>query len=362
MLGWDVASWEMGKNEMPIRNKRAPTLADVAREARVSLKTASRVLNGASNVRQEKVSKVQAVMARLGYRPNELARSLMTRKSGTIGIIVANLANPFVIEVIKAVQQVARANGYVLIITSSEGQPEVESAEIESLVRRRIDGLIIAPASSGPRLSSHLLPANIPTVTFDQLVRGTDFDSVIITNRQSASEATKHMIAHGYRRIVAVGTRPYLYTSKERVAGYRRSMAQSGLEARECFVKHESLLTAKWLEEEMFRGETAEAIFSLNWVTTQHVLRGLRDLGISAGRDIALISFDDFDLGEMLTPGLSVVQQPSDSLGRESARLLFERLKGDHALPSRRIVLQARLVIRQSCGCGVGGSLVAGPP
>ena len=342
---------------MRIRSKQAPTLADVAREARVSLKTASRVLNGASNVRQEKVTKVRAVMTRLGYRPNELARSLMTRKSGAIGIIVANLANPFVIEVIKAVQQVARANGYVLIITSSEGQPEVESAEIESLVRRRIDGLIIAPASSGPRLSSSVLPANIPVVTFDQLVRSSVFDSVIITNRQSSSDATQHMIAHGYRRIVAVGTRPHLYTSKERIAGYRRRMAQANLKPRECFVKHESFLTAKWLEEEVVRGHAADAIFSLNWVTTQHVLRGLRDLGIFAGRDIPLISFDDFDLGDMLTPGLSVVQQPSDSLGRESARLLFERLKGDHAQPFRRIVLPARLVIRESCGCRGGGTL-----
>ncbi len=301
-------------------------------------------------------------MTRLGYRPNELARSLMTRKSGAIGIIVANLANPFIIEVIKAVQQVARANGYVLIITSSEGQPEVECAEIESLVRRRIDGLIVAPASNGPRFSNNLLPANIPVVTFDQLVRGSVFDSVIITNRQSAAEATQHMISHGYQRIVAVGTRPNLYTSKERIAGYRRSMAQSNLKPRECFVKHESLLTADWLEEEVVRGFAADAIFSLNWVTTQHVLRGFRDLGIFAGRDIPLISFDDFDLGDMLTPGLSVVQQPSDSLGRESARLLFDRLKGDHAQPSRRIVLPARLVIRESCGCQGGSALGACTP
>ncbi len=336
---------------MTIRKQRAPTLEDVAREARVSLKTASRVLNGSENVRKEKVTKVRAAMARLGYRPNELARSLMTRKSGAIGIVVANLANPFVIKVIKEVQEVARSNGYVVIITSSEGQPEVERSEIESLVRRQIDGLIIAPATTGWKHLSPILPMHIPVVTFDQLIRGSNLDSVIITNRQSAAEATQHMLDHGFRRVVAIGTRPHLYTSRERVAGYRKSMTQANLKPRECLVAHESLLTAKWLEAEVLGEHAADAIFSLNWVSTQRVLRGLRDLGIRGGQDIPLLSFDDFDLGDVLTPGLSVVQQPSDLLGRESARLLFERLKGDGVQPSRRILLPARLVIRESCGC-----------
>lgn len=336
---------------MAAGKSQAPRLLDVAREARVSLKTASRVLNESPNVSKVKKKKVLAVMARLGYRPNELARSLMTRRSSAIGIIVANLSNPFVINVIKEVQEFARSAGYVVIVTSSGGRPDVERSEIESLVRRQIDGLIIAPADTRQFTFGDLLPANLPVVTFDQLVKRANFDSVTITNRQSAREATEHLIDHGYRKIVAIGTRPHLFTSKERVAGYRQSMIKSLLDPLPCLVKHESLITKEWLDREVIRLHAAEAIFSLNWVSTVHVLRALEEMGKKVGLDLPLISFDDFILGDVLFPKLSVVQQPSEMLGRESARLLFARLNGDGKQSPHAVVLPARLVIRESCGC-----------
>ncbi|MGH9598785.1 MAG: substrate-binding domain-containing protein [Terracidiphilus sp.] len=274
----------------------------------------------------------------------------MTRRSAAVGIVVANLANPFVIDVIKEAQEVARSNGYVVTVTSSGGDADVERAEIETLVRRQIDGLMIAPADSRRDTLSDALPAGLPVVTFDNQIRGACFDSVTITNRSSASEATEHMLSHGYRRIVAIGARPNLYTSRERAAGYRKAMSQSSLEPKTCLVKHESQLTAKWLDR-VLRRHAADAVFSLNWVSTLHVLRGLRELGLKTGQDIPLISFDDFDLGDLLAPRLSVVQQPSELLGHESSRLLFERLNGQGTQPSRLVVLPARLVIRESCGC-----------
>jgi len=334
-----------------MKRNQAPTLADVAREAHVSLKTASRVLNESANVRPEKVLKVRAVMARLRYRPNEVARSLMTRKSSAIGMIVANLSNPFITRVIKEVQEVARTNGYVVVVTSSGGRADVEKSEIESLVRRQIDGLIIAPAESRRDTFSSALPSDLPLVTLDQHVRGAHFDSVTITNRRSACEVTRHMLGHGFRNIVAIGTRPYLYTSGERVAGYRETMSQSSFEPKPCLVEHEGLLTAEWLKNVILRKPAAEAVFSLNWISTLYVLRGLRELGVKVGPDVPLISFDDFDLGDLLSPRLTVIQQPSEMLGRESARLLFERLNGDETESPRKVILPARLVIRESCGC-----------
>lgn len=335
---------------MAIKRTHAPTLADVAREARVSLMTASRVLNGSSKVREEKVIKVQAAIARLGYRPNELARSLMTRRSSAIGMVVANLFNPFIVSVIKEVQQLARSKGYVVIVTSSGGDPNVERFEIEDLVRRQIDGIVIAPADSRRDTLSSFLPAKLPVVTIDNQIRGADFDSVSITNRPSAREATQHMLGHGFRRIVGIGTRPDMYTSKERVAGFREAMSQSGFAPVVSLVKHESLLTPQWIGETL-RRHSADAVFSLNWVSTLHVLRALRELGLKIGTDMPVLCFDDFDLGDVLAPRLSVVQQPSELLGRESAALLFERLTGSASEHPRRVVLPARLVIRESCGC-----------
>ncbi|HMH13664.1 MAG TPA: LacI family DNA-binding transcriptional regulator [Edaphobacter sp.] len=335
---------------MAIRKSQAPTLVDVAREAGVSLKTASRVLNRSDNVSEEKATSIRAAMERLGYRPNELARGLKAKRSAAIGMIVPNLSDPFTANAVRAVQEVARANGYVVIFASSGGDVSVERSEIESLVGRQIDGLVIAPADSRKDSFSDIIPVGVHVVTFDQLLRDVERDSVTITNRRSAQEATQHLTGHGWRRIVAIGARGYLYTCKERIVGYRAAMKKASLQSRVCLVEHESLLTAEWLADEVFGVQDADAIFTMNWVCTMLTLRGLRQLGKIAGQDIPLLSFDDFDLADMLTPGLSVVQQPAEMLGREAAGLLFDRLKGRGG-KSRAIVLPTNLIIRHSCGC-----------
>lgn len=334
-----------------MKRKRAPTLVDVAREAGVSLKTASRVLNESINVSEKKVAKIRAVMDRLGYRPNELARGLKSRKSAAIGMIVPNLSDPFFSNAIKAAQEEARANSYVVVLSSSGGYPDVERSEIETLVRRQIDGLVIAPADSREKNLNEAIPAGLPVVTFDEPIQAGAFDAVTVTNRIGAREATEHMIGHGAKNIVAIGARPHLYTCAERVAGYREAMIAASLTPRTCMVQHESRLTAAWLREDLFANSPVDAIFALNWVCTILLLKGLRELGKLVGRDILLISFDDFDLADMLTPSLTAVRQPSDKLGAEATRLLFERLNSGADAAPRSVVLPTELVLRESCGC-----------
>lgn len=341
-----------GRNDssIAITRSQAPTLVDVAREAGVSLKTASRVLNGSTQVSEEKVAKIRAVMERLGYRPNELARGLKARRSAAIGMVVPNLSDPFIASAIRAVQQVARANGYVVILTSSGGYEDVERSEVETLVRRQIDGLILAPANGRADTISDILPPALRVVTFDEPIRGANFDSVTVTNRRSARDATQHMLDHGLRRIVAIGARPHLQTCTHRVLGYSEALKRSGLTPRPCLVEHEEMLTAEWLSQEVFNSRGVEAIFTLNWVCTMLTLRGLQNLGKKVGRDVRLISFDDFDLADLLTPSLTVVQQPTMALGREAATLLFRRLR-EKPTATKKVVLPARLITRASCGC-----------
>jgi LacI family transcriptional regulator len=335
---------------MAISKSEAPTLVDVAREADVSLKTASRVLNNSKNVSEEKAVRVRQAMERLGYRPNELARGLKAQRSAAIGMIVPNLSDPFTANAVHGLQEVARANGYVVILASSGGDVDMERSEIRTLVGRQIDGLVIAPADSRKDSFSDIVPAGVHVVTFDQLIRGVELDSVTVTNRRSAQQATEHLASHGFRRIVAIGARPYLYTCKERVAGYKAGMKAASLQSRVCLVDHERFLTSEWLRKEVFQSQKADAVLTLNWVCTMLTLRGLRHMGKTAGREIPLFSFDDFDLADMLAPALSVIQQPAEMLGREAARLLFERLKGDVGRP-RSLVVPTKLIIRQSCGC-----------
>jgi LacI family transcriptional regulator len=337
-----------------IRRSTNPTLVDVAREANVSLKTASRVLNGEPGLAPATAKRVRTVMAKIGYRPNEFARGLKGRKSAVIGMVVPNLADPFCASAVQAVQEVARKKGHVVIITSSGGDEALESEVLETLVRRQVVGLIIAPADGRHNTAQHFVSANIPVVTFDRPFSNTDIDSITVTNRGAAREATEHLLSHGYRRILAVGARPHLYTVSERVAGYTNAMKRAQLRKETYLVDNERELTKKVIQRLLTRGTgRLDAILTLNGITTMIFLRSLRELGIHVGRDVALVSFDDFELAEILTPSLTVVRQPTAELGREAAELLFTKMESKKPLPRCDIVLSTTFHIRESCGCSL---------
>lgn len=335
-----------------IKKNNSPTLVDVAREAKVSLKTASRALNGETGLAPATAKRVRSVMRKLGYRPNELARSLKGKKSAAIGMVVPNLSDPFSASAVQAVQEFARSKGHVVILTSSSGDESLEREELETLVRRQVDGLIIAPADGRRNTAESFISANIPVVTFDRPFSGTEIDSITVTNRDAVREATEHLLSHGYRRILAIGARPHLYTGSERVTGYISTMKRAHLRPETHLVNNECELTYEVIRDLVTSGrEKTEAILTLNGTTTMLILRVLRQLGIYVGRDVALISFDDFELAEVLTPSLTVVRQPSAELGRRAAELLFTRMDGSRLFPRQNVVLQTTFHIRGSCGC-----------
>lgn len=334
------------------KKTNGPTLVDVAREADVSLKTASRVLNGAPGLAPATAKRVRAIMSRLGYRPNELARGLKGRRSAAIGMVVPNLADPFNASAAQAVQEVARKNGHIVILTSSGGDELLEREELDTLVGRQVDGLIIAPADGRNNTVGSFIAANIPVVAFDRPIINSNIDDITVTNRNATREATEHLLSHGYRRIVAIGARPHLYTGSERVAGYVSTMKRAHLKKETCLVENEDDLTPEIIEKLLASGPgKLEAILTLNGTTTMLVLRVLRHLGKRIGSDIALISFDDFALAEILTPSLTVVRQPAAELGRRSAELLFTKMQSKEALPRQKVILPTTLHIRGSCGC-----------
>ncbi|WP_161571150.1 LacI family DNA-binding transcriptional regulator [Granulicella sibirica] len=333
------------------RSSNSVTLVDVAREAGVSLKTASRVLNREVSVSSSTLEKVQRAMAHLGYRPNELARGLKARKSATIGMVVKNLADPFAFNAVKAVQEVARVNGYIVILASSGWDPDVERSEVESLIRHQIEGLIISPVGSPKSNFLDIIPPDFHVVTLDQPMRKASFDSVMIDNRRSVRNAVQHLLEHGYERILALSTRPWLHTSVERIAGYRDAMRKAGLESRIALVEHESSITREWLDEVVLKQHKADAVITMNWVCTIAALRGLKHNDKRLRKDVAFVSFDDFDLADMIHPTVSAVRQPTEEFGYEAARLLIQRLKGTGPKTQQSIVLPTRFIARESCGC-----------
>ena len=273
------------------------------------------------------------------------------KRSAAIAMIAPNLADPFTATALQAIQDIARQHGYSVILASSGGDVAIEESELQVMVRRQIDGVILMAANSDKSNVKSLLTKNVPIVVFDEPLRNEKVDTITVTNRKSAREATEHLLAHGHRRILAVGARPYLFTCAERLAGYRSAVVDAGAEPIELLIQHENDLTPELLSKYLSGPNRVKAIFTMNWVCTMRVLRGLNALKKRIPKDLALISFDDFELAEMIPPGLTVVRQPSHELGHQAAKALFERIKGTGKEPPRKIVLGTEFIVRGSCGC-----------
>jgi LacI family transcriptional regulator len=334
-----------------IKPTSVPTLVDVAREAGVSLKTASRALNNSPELRPETAARVLSAMTKLGYRANELARGLKAKRSSAIGMVVPNLADPFTASAVKAVQEVARTHGYVVILTSSDGDEQTEQMEVESLIRRQVDGLIIAPAIGDNSLFHQLASTGIHLVVFDQPIDEVGVDCVVVNNEESSRLAVEHLLGHGYTNILAAGARPGLYTCAQRISGYRRAMSDRHLPESTMFVEHESLLNARNLNAFIEVQGLPDAIFALNYVASIRMLRAMRELRIQIGVDVAFVSFDDFELADMLSTSLTVIRQPIEEMGRSAASLLFRRINGSGRIPRKKVVLPTSFHPRSSCGC-----------
>lgn len=339
-----------------IGKRSSITLLDVAKEAGVSIKTASRALNDSPELRPATAARVHEVMDRLGYLPNELARGLKSKRSAAIAMIAPNLGDPFTATAVQAAQDVAKEHGYVVILATSGGDVGLEESELQAMMSRQVDGIILISANWAKSALKTSITSRIPVVVFDEPVRGAEVDTITVTNRKAAREATDHLLAHGHRNILAIGARPNLFTCAERVAGYRMAMKNAGLEPFELLVTHENDLTPELLSSLFLGPRPVEAIFSLNWVCSVGVLRGLKALKKNIPKDVALISFDDFDLAEMIPPGLTVVRQPTKELGRRAAESLFDRLKKGKAPAARKITLPTEFIIRGSCGCTIESS------
>jgi len=182
------------------------TLVDVARLAGVSLKTASRALNDSPELRPETGARVLKAMEQLGYQPNELARGLKAKRSAAIAMIVPNLADPFTAAAVQAVQDVARETGHAVILASSGGDAALEEAELQIMLRRQIDGVVLMAASSGKSNLKLLLARNVPIVVFDEPLRGEEVDTITVTNRKSAREPPSI-----YSRMATSGFLPWVH-------------------------------------------------------------------------------------------------------------------------------------------------------
>ncbi|QKW05227.1 LacI family DNA-binding transcriptional regulator [Streptomyces sp. NA04227] len=323
-----------------------PTMKDVAARAGVGLKTVSRVVNGEPGVTADTERRVQEAIEALGFRRNDSARVLRKGRTSSIGLVLEDLADPFYGPLSRAVEEVARAHGALLINGSSAEDPEREQELALALCARRVDGLVIIPAGTDHRYLEPELRAGVATVFVDRPAGGIEADVVLSDNYGGAYTGTSHLIAHGHRRIGFIGDQVGIHTAAERLRGYRAAMEDAGLPVADSWVSCGDTRperVAKAAEAMLGAAEPVTALFSGNNRVTVTVVRVL------AGRErpVALVGFDDFELADLLRPAVTVVAQDSAQLGRTAAELLFRRL-GGAPVGAERIELPVRLIPRGS--------------
>lgn len=315
-------------------------MSDVARLAGVSIKTVSRVVNAEPGVHADTAERVIAAIERLGFRRNVGALNLRRGSStGTIGLVLEDVANPFYSGLTRAAEEVARRFGRQVLTGSSDEDAGRERELALEFCARRVDGLIISPAG---RQHGYLLPeiaSGTPVVFVDRPPGDVLADTVLVDNVAGAARAVTHLAAQGHRRIAFLGHSPAIFTAVERLAGFREGCATAGIPFDERLVAmgpHTQHTVAAAIRD-------ATAVVTGNNRITVLVLRAFA----KCAHRPALVGFDDFELADLLNPPVTVISLDPAELGKAAAELLFARLDGDRE-PPRRIVLPARLIARGS--------------
>jgi LacI family transcriptional regulator len=327
------------------------TIKDVAREASVSVATVSRVLNGAGIVRPETARRIKDVASALRYTPHGGARSLITRKTHTLGVLLPDLYGEFFSEVIRGIDFAARAKGFhILVSRSYEGRIQIDEA-IRAM-RGRVDGvLLMSPDVDAESLLN--VPASLPVVLLCSASRGGRTDSVTIQNFRGAREMVGHLLSLGHRRVAIIKGAARNYDAAERLRGYRTALRDVGVEP-ERSLEREGRFTedggyAATLELLAVKPRPT-AIFAANDSMAIGALSALREAGVRVPEDMAVAGFDDIPLARYMDPPLSSVKVPISDLGARAVEMLLDRIVHKNGHTRKRERVSTELVIRRSCG------------
>jgi len=332
--------------DMPVSKSR-PTMQDVAFAAGVSLKTVSRVVNNEPRVDKQTKERVNKVIAELGFRRNDIARSLRQgQASSMISLVIEDIANPFYSHIARGVEMVAQQYNYMVTISSSEENPVRERGLVNGILRRRVEGLLIVPAGHDHSYLAAEQRLGTPIIFLDRPPVNLVADTILLDNRGGTYRAITHLIEHGHRRIGMIGGNPFVFTGAERLAGYRAALHDHGLlfdPSLLRFDRDDPKRAQEATHELLTHPDPPTALFATSNRISVAVLQALHH----STQGIAFIGFDDFELAAMLPLPVTVIAHNPLDMGQRAAELLFARLQGEE-LPTQNLTIPTELIIRGS--------------
>ena len=329
---------------------RRVSIKDIAEAAGVSHSTVSRALRGAGRMSDETRRRILELAKEMGYTPDAQARSLVKGRTNTVGVVVTTIADPFVVDVVDGIEDVAQGAGYSVFLSSSHMDPQREMGVVETFRQRRVDAVIVTSSRVGSLYAADLEQFGAPIVLINNQQAGRYLYSVSADEVDGARIATEHLLALGHRRIGYIGSSFRPVSSKRRQQGYREALEARGValdSAMEALPAVQSDLDAGRRGLEMLWSQRPTAILTYNDMTALGVLQKARQLSIAIPQHLSLMGFDNIEVTQFVTPTLSTVHQPRKTMGRAAMEMALKLLH-DEQVEQTNILFSCRLVVRES--------------
>ena len=337
--------------------KKKVSLKDIAQAVGVSTALVSYVLNGKekeARVGKDIAEEIRKVARELDYQPNQIAKSLKSGKSQTLGLVVADISNPFFANIARTIEDEAKKHNYTVIFGSSDETAEKSWDLINVLIKRQVDGFIIAPSEHSESQMEYLISQNIPFVLVDRYFPDIPSSFVVTDNYQASFRAVSHLIDVGRKRIGMLAYKSNLIHMKDRKRGFKDAVRNKGLPPNSATLKEVDYVNiGKEVENVMkdfVSGQTpVDAIFFATNTLSIHGLKYLNKAMLKVPGDVAVVCFDESDAFDFFYSPITFVNQPVLEVGREAVRILIEEIN-NKAVSKRQIVISSELIIRQSSG------------
>lgn len=333
------------------------TIKDIASKLGVSTTTVSLIINNrpcrvSDKTRQE----VLDLVKKYHYTPSFSARALVTKKTETIGLIVPDISNPFFAELAKGVERASQQAGYSIILCNSDNQPEKDVKNAALLISKQVDGLILAPSmgnqdtDSITQFNRLMEQTKLPVVLADRMLPDSDYNSVLIDNHLGGYQATHYLVELGHRKIGCVTGPIDVDSSCKRFEGYRDALDRHGIHLDDALIYHGDYQTESgFLAAEELIEKDITAIFACNDLMAFGCIRKASQLGLTPGKDISIIGFDDISLCSFLEPSLSTVKQPLYEMGKSSFQLIKKMIDKSQS-GAESIMLPPSVIVRETTG------------
>lgn len=326
-------------------NAKRVTIKDVAIQAGVSIGTVSRQINNKGYVGEEARLKIEKVISELNYLPNTTARSMVMNKSNIVGVVVPEVNNPFLADLVVKIDECLTKENYSMMLCNTQYQQTKLKNFIDDLIMRNADALILVSTNVVDKLIIEKISAYLTVISVGQHV--SDFDCVKFTDHKSAYDLTQHMIDNGHKRIAFVGYHPHASQTMERLNGYKDALKNAGIKIRkEYMIKaHGGYRDA---EELLNLQERPTAIMAVNDFYAMNAYAAVENYGLTVGKDISIVGFDDIMFSQIVSPSLTTVRCNTQQMANIAASLLFQNIRSGKKGSEAEIILPSEVIIRNS--------------